>query len=101
LSVTLGSKGCFISEPGGHRFIPAFSGMDVVDTTGAGDAFCGGFSAGLIKFGGDIVKSARFGTAVAALSITKAGTARAMPRQRAIRDFLARQGRLSAEAGGR
>jgi ribokinase len=86
--VTLGSKGCFISESGGHAFIPAHRGMRVVDTTGAGDAFCGGFAAGLVRYKGGIVPAARLGTAVAALSITKSGAAFAMPTKAELHRFL-------------
>jgi len=86
--VTLGSRGCFVSQADGHTFIPAYTGLKVVDTTGAGDAFVGGFAAGLIKFDDDIGEAARFGTAVAALSVTKFGTAPSMPRVREIARFL-------------
>ena len=88
LIVTLGSRGCFISEPGGHQFIPAHRGIRVVDTTGAGDAFCGGFAAGLVRYAGRIAEAARLGTAVAALSITKPGAAYSMPTQVELRRFL-------------
>ena len=90
LIVTLGSKGCFVSEPHGHLFIPAHRGIKVVDTTGAGDAFCGGFAAGLVRHDGDIAAAARLGSAVAALSIMKLGTARAMPTLSELRRFLGR-----------
>jgi len=86
--VTLGSRGCLVSQVGGHTFIPAYTGIRVVDTTGAGDAFVGGFAAGLVKFEGAIVEAAQFGTAVAALSVTKFGTAPAMPRAPEIARFL-------------
>lgn len=88
LIVTLGRRGCFISERGGHRFIPAHRGLKVVDTTGAGDAFCGGFAAGLIRYQGRIAEAARLGTAVAALSITKPGAAFAMPTRAELNRFL-------------
>jgi len=88
LIVTLGSRGCFISEPGGHQFIPAHRGIKVVDTTGAGDAFCGGFAAGLVRYAGRVAEAARLGTAVAALSITKPGAAYSMPTQVELRRFL-------------
>ena len=97
LIVTLGSKGCFVSEPGGHRFIPAHGGIKVVDTTGAGDAFCGGFAAGLVRHGGDVAAAARLGTAVAALSITKAGAADAMPTRNELRRFLRGAGANAGE----
>ena len=88
LIVTLGARGCFVSERTGHTRVPAHRGMKVVDTTGAGDAFCGGFAAGFVRHEGNIVAAARLGTAVAALSITKPGAAAAMPTQRALRRFL-------------
>jgi ribokinase len=85
--VTLGKRGCLVSQESGYTFIPAHR-VKAVDTTGAGDAFVGGFSAGLVKFKGDLVAAARFGTVVAALSVTKRGTAPAMPRKREIDAFL-------------
>lgn len=88
--VTLGSKGCFLSRADGFRFIPAHTGITVVDTTGAGDAFVGGFAAGLVKFSGKIEAAAEFANAVAALSVTKFGTAPSMPRKAAIERFLKR-----------
>jgi ribokinase len=86
--VTLGARGCLLSSVEHYLFIPAFKGIEVVDTTGAGDAFVGGFAAGLVKFDGDVAAAARFGNAVAALSVTKFGTAPAMPREREITRFL-------------
>ncbi|MET0262448.1 MAG: PfkB family carbohydrate kinase, partial [Rariglobus sp.] len=85
--VTLGKQGCLVSQESGYTFIRSHK-VKAVDTTGAGDAFVGGFSAGLVKFKGDLVAAARFGTAVAALSVTKRGTAPAMPRKREIDAFL-------------
>lgn len=86
--VTLGSRGCLISETGGARFIAAHKGINVVDTTGAGDAFVGGFAAGYCRGNGDIFKAATFGNATAALSVTKAGTAPAMPQRADIEKLL-------------
>lgn len=86
--ITLGSRGCFISTANGHHRLPAHQGLKVVDTTGAGDAFCGGLAAGLVEHEGDVLRAARLGTAVAALSITKPGAAFAMPSRSAVRRFL-------------
>lgn len=86
--VTLGSKGCFVSQAKGYHYLPAYSGIEVVDTTGAGDAFVGGFAAGLVQFSGEIKAAARLGNAVAALSVTKFGTAPSMPRASEITRFL-------------
>lgn len=85
--ITLGKRGCLVSQENGYMFIPAHR-VKAVDTSGAGDAFVGGFSAGLVKFKGDLIAAARLGTAVAALSVTKRGTAPSMPRAREIAAFL-------------
>ena len=90
--VTLGGRGCLVSEPDHYTAIPAHTGLTVVDTTGAGDAFVGGFAAGLVRFGGDRVAAARHGNAVAALSVTKFGTAPSMPAQAEIEQFLTARG---------
>ncbi len=90
--ITMGAKGCFVSRRDHHLMLPAYRGLKIVDTTGAGDAFCGGFAAGLVRHDGDIIKAAQLGTAVAALSITKPGAAGAMPTQAELRRFLGRNG---------
>ena len=91
--VTLGARGCFVSREEGHTLIPAMSGIVAVDSTGAGDAFVGAFAAALAEFGvGEIERAARFANAGAALSVTKPGTAPAMPRRAEIDALLAGQG---------
>lgn len=89
--VTLGQRGCFVSQASGGVHLPAHV-VKVVDTTGAGDAFVGGFAAGLAGHDGDILAAARLGQAVAALSVTKPGTAPSMPAAREIAAFLKRRG---------
>lgn len=85
--ITLGSRGCFVSQAAGGALIPAHR-VQVVDTTGAGDAFVGGFAAGFVKHHGDILAAARQGQAVAALSVTKPGTAPSMPTAKELAAFL-------------
>jgi ribokinase len=91
--VTLGNRGCLVSTEGGFTAIAGFTGIKVVDTTGAGDAFVGGFAAGLVRSEGDVVAAARHGNAVAALSVTRFGTAPSMPREKDIARFLRRRAR--------
>jgi ribokinase len=87
--VTLGRRGCFVSlADGAYTLIPGHTDLKVVDTTGAGDAFVGGFAAGFVRFRGDIVAAARHGNAIAALSVTKFGTAPSMPMPTEITRFL-------------
>lgn len=90
LIVTLGKRGCFVSLRDRCEHVPAHA-VEVVDSTGAGDAFVGGFAAGWIRFEGNALLAARFANAVAALSVTKFGTARSMPRRAEIERFLRQQ----------
>ncbi|MDC7225914.1 MAG: ribokinase [Spirochaetales bacterium] len=75
--ITMGEQGCFIKNSSITETVPAFH-VEAIDTTGAGDAFNGGLAAALAS-GKSIVDAAVFATATAALSVTKIGTAPAMP----------------------
>jgi ribokinase len=77
--VTLGEQGSvFCAERNPPVRIRSFQAGPVVDTTGAGDAFCGNFAAALAE-GRSIPAAARFASAAAGLSVTRKGTAPAMP----------------------
>jgi ribokinase len=76
--ITLGEKGALLHTGGASLHIPAFDAGPVVETAGAGDAFNGGFAAALAR--GDAPDAAaRFGSAVAGISVTRPGTAPSMP----------------------
>ena len=62
--VTLGGDGCLVATGEGTLRLPALD-IDVVDTTGCGDAFCAGFVVGLL-YGKPVPEAARWGTAAAA-----------------------------------
>lgn len=89
--ITLGEKGALYHDPGRTVHVPAISAGPVVETTGAGDAFNGGFATALAA-GADPVAAVRFGTATAAISVTRPGTAPSMPARAEIEALLARQG---------
>lgn len=74
--VTLGERGAALSERGGPVERVAAPVVTAVDTTGAGDAFVGGFAVGLARGWGPVA-AARLGCAVAADSVTRPGTQRA------------------------
>jgi ribokinase len=76
--ITLGEKGALIHGNGISQIVPAFKVGKVLDTTGAGDAFNGGFAAALAR-GMSPLEAVRFGCAVASISVTRPGTAPAMP----------------------
>jgi ribokinase len=76
--VTLGAQGAFVKNATTAAHVPAFNAGPVVETTGAGDAFTGGLAVALAE-GKDLLHAARFGCAVAGLSVTRPGTAPSMP----------------------
>ncbi|MEQ8307944.1 MAG: ribokinase [Hoeflea sp.] len=87
--ITLGEKGALYHAGGQSVHVPAFDAGPVLETTGAGDAFNGGFAAALAR-GDDPVTAVRFGCATAAISVTRAGTAPSMPSLEEIEALLAR-----------
>lgn len=76
--ITLGSRGAAVVERSGVVEVPSIEVDEVVDTTGAGDAFAGALSARLAE-GDDLVRAARYAAKVAALSVTKAGAQPSYP----------------------
>lgn len=86
--ITLGKTGCFLYQGQGKgQHIPAFQ-VEALDTTGAGDAFNGGFAYAL-STGLSVEEAVRYANAVAALSVTKIGTSPAMPTKEEVENFLA------------
>lgn len=73
--ITMGEQGAYLD---GHGLVPAVNAGPLVETTGAGDAFNGGFASALSQ-GMSALEAARYGCATAGLSVTKAGTAPSMP----------------------
>ncbi len=89
--VTLGANGALYHDGTRTVHVPALSAGPVVETTGAGDAFNGGFAVALAE-GRDPVAAVRFGCATAAISVTRAGTAPSMPARGEIDALLAKAG---------
>ncbi|MDL2405804.1 ribokinase [Rhizobium calliandrae] len=75
--VTLGAAGCLLLEDGAVDLIPAVK-VAVVDTSGAGDIFCGCLAGCLMK-GWRLAQSARTAVAAAALAVGRRGTLEACP----------------------
>ncbi|MER2508875.1 MAG: ribokinase [Amaricoccus sp.] len=87
--ITLGARGALYHAPGRSVLVPVISAGPVVETTGAGDAFNGGFATALSR-GVDPVEAVRFGCAVAGISVTRPGTAPSMPSLDEVEALLAR-----------
>ena len=75
--VTLGADGALVVEGGRSEFIPA-PPADVVDTTGAGDTFCGALADALAR-GAELTEAARHAVAAASLSVGRRGAQAGMP----------------------
>jgi len=84
--VTLGGEGALVVNTDKTTYVPSYQ-VDIVDTTGAGDAFNGGLAIALSE-GKDLVEATKFANAAAALKVTKIGTAPAMPYREEVERFL-------------
>jgi len=86
--ITLGENGALFHDGTVPVHVPAFNAGPVVETTGAGDAFNGGFAAALAR-GTAPLEAVRFGCATAAISVTRPGTAPSMPDLGEVQTLLA------------
>ena len=86
VAVTLGSKGALICTKEGNVLVPGYK-ANLVDSTGAGDSFWGGFLNKLLDSEkkpceltlDELEQFAKFGNAVASLCVEKRGAIPAMP----------------------
>jgi len=78
VAVKLGSRGCYVTDGRESHLIESFK-VNVVDTTGAGDAFCAGFLYGLIN-GRSLSECGRIGNFVASRCVMKMGARLGLPR---------------------
>lgn len=86
--VTLGAQGALLHTNDRSLHIPAVNAGPVVETTGAGDAFNGGFALGLAR---DMYleDAVRLGCGTAGLSVTRPGTSNSMPGFDEVQELLA------------
>ena len=95
--ITLGARGALVSVPESGRALVAGLSVDAVDTTGAGDAFCGALVAELERTGDSsldlttLVRCAEFATAAAALSVQRPGAVPSIPTLDEIQAFRGTQ----------
>lgn len=75
--VTLGEQGSLVVSQTDAEFVSATS-VETVDTTAAGDAFCGGLADGLVT-GSDLLAAARWASLVAGVSTTRWGAQASLP----------------------
>lgn len=91
---TLGEQGSLTRCGGREIRTPAFS-VEVVDTTGAGDAFRAGFIAAWLESGAsaELEHCLRYANAVAALNCRALGAQTALPTREEVRQMLSSGGR--------
>ncbi|MBS7653625.1 carbohydrate kinase family protein [Candidatus Bathyarchaeota archaeon] len=78
VAIKLGERGCYVTDGRESHIIEAFK-VKVVDTTGAGDAFCAGFIYGLLK-GRSLKECGILGNFVASRCLTKMGAREGLPK---------------------
>ena len=89
--VTMGARGYLWAERDGRSGHQPALKVDVVDTTGAGDAFHGAFALGVAE-GMDMEACVRRASAVAALKCTRLGSRAGLPTRSELELFVALHG---------
>lgn len=84
--LTLGTKGAFIANQDFQYHIAAYP-VQAVDTTAAGDIFCGTLAAALAR-GQSLVEAAQFASAAAAISVTRHGAQPSAPMKKEVEEFM-------------
>ena len=87
--VTLGQRGCIARQQDAYVLQPAFK-IAPIDTTGAGDTFCGTLAAHLGR-GETLAQAMRTASAAAALACTASGAQSSIPTAMEVEAFLSQQ----------
>ncbi|GJD05869.1 Ribokinase [Galdieria sulphuraria] len=93
LVITLGKRGCIVCPHMENKHLNAFliepyiSTHHTVDTTGAGDCFCGALAVGLMEYG-NLLEAARFANIAAGISVTRQGTQESYPSREQVEYLL-------------
>jgi ribokinase len=85
--ITLGAQGALVAEAGKEPVLVASFPVTTVDTTAAGDSFCGALAAALAQ-GASLPEAAQYGAAAGALAVTRLGAEPSIPRAEQIRELL-------------
>ncbi|MGN1164188.1 MAG: PfkB family carbohydrate kinase, partial [Candidatus Ornithospirochaeta sp.] len=86
--ITLGKSGCYLLDESGKEYrFSNYDDIEVLDSTGAGDAFNGGLLAALGE-GKTLPDAVHFANIVSNLSVTRLGTSTSMPWRMEINEFM-------------
>jgi ribokinase len=86
--LTLGKQGCYFKDNQMDLFFPALQ-VDTLDTTAAGDTFCGALAAELSR-GHNWKETLQFATAASAICVTRMGAQPSIPAENEVGEFLNR-----------
>jgi ribokinase len=86
VAVKLGRKGCYVTNGQEEHLVPSLK-VQVVDTTGAGDAFSAGFIYGLTT-NQSLKKCGEIGNFVASRCITRIGARNGLPTLRELKQAI-------------
>ena len=84
--ITLWERGAFLATRERSEHIPAYL-VEAVDTTAAGDAFCGGLAWALVE-GYSLPRAVRFACAAGAVACTRLGAQPSLPAREEIEQML-------------
>ncbi len=73
--VRMGKEGCFAGSLDERKWLPAYhqDSSRVIDPTGGGNGFLGGFAVGLVRSDGNFVEAAKWGSVAASFCIEQVG----------------------------
>jgi ribokinase len=98
--VTLGARGCCARDQERHYVQPAFK-VHPVDTTAAGDTFCGVLAAALCAHRESLPEALKRASAAAALATTRDGAQSSIPTHEEVEAFLRTGAADSSGVGAR
>ena len=84
--ITLGSEGALVLTAKEKINVPSYK-VETVDTTAAGDTFCGALAVALVE-DMQLKESLQFASAAAAISVTRMGAQPSAPTRKEIDDFI-------------
>jgi ribokinase len=84
--VTMGSQGACLVSDDGEEYVPA-KPVSAVDSTAAGDTFCGAFAAAYIE-GSSLRKTVQFGSIAASICVQRIGAQPSIPFKREIEELM-------------
>ena len=84
--ITLGARGSYFDSAEFKGFVPAFK-VKAVDTTAAGDVYCGSLAVALVE-GRNLAEAVRFAGAASAISVTRMGAQPSAPTRKEIDEFI-------------